>query len=141
MVDTLLWQWRQYMESPEYTQERDRARPDRTERSKQSEVNAKVKVHSLRHQVLRPIRCAAKNLHGKASLVSAQVPAFDAVEHLPIRWIDDCNVWRNGTHNKITQIYVAKQIQKKIFRHFSRVITAAGNIRRFIDTFVHPAKL
>ena len=38
------------MESPEYTRERDRARPNRTEENKQSEVNAKVKVHSLRHQ-------------------------------------------------------------------------------------------
>ena len=50
MVGILLMQWREYMESSQYTQERDRARPDRTERSKQSEVNAKVKVHSLRHQ-------------------------------------------------------------------------------------------
>ena len=50
MVNTLLRQWREYMESPQYTQERDRARKDRTEENKQSEVNAKVKVHSLRHQ-------------------------------------------------------------------------------------------
>ena len=50
MVNTLLWPWREYMESPEYTQERDRARPDRTEENKQSEVEAKVKVYSLRHQ-------------------------------------------------------------------------------------------
>ena len=50
MVYTLLSQWRGYMESWEYTQERDRGRPDRTEENKQSEVNAKVKVHSLRHQ-------------------------------------------------------------------------------------------
>ena len=50
MVHTLLRQWREYMESPQYTQERDRARPARTEENKQSEVNAKVKVHSLRHQ-------------------------------------------------------------------------------------------
>ena len=55
MVDTLLRQWREYMESPEYTQERDRARPDRTEEDKQSEVKAKVKVHSLRHQRRRCI--------------------------------------------------------------------------------------
>ena len=49
MVNTLLRQLREYMEPPQYTQERDRARPDRAE-EKQSEVNAKVKVHSLRHQ-------------------------------------------------------------------------------------------
>ena len=50
MVNTLLRQWREYMESPQYTQERDRARTDRNEENIQSEVNAKVKVHSLRHQ-------------------------------------------------------------------------------------------
>ena len=50
MVDTLLRQWREYMESPEYRQERDRARKHRTDENKQSEEKAKVKVHSLRHQ-------------------------------------------------------------------------------------------
>ena len=50
MVDTLLTQWREYMQSTGYTQERDRARRDRTEENKQSEVEAKVKVYSLRHQ-------------------------------------------------------------------------------------------
>ena len=50
MVDTLLRQWREYMESPECRQERDRARLHRTEENKQGEVNAKVKVHSMRHQ-------------------------------------------------------------------------------------------
>ena len=50
MVNTLLRQWREYMDSPEYTQERNRARSDRIEENKQSEVEAKVKVYSLRHQ-------------------------------------------------------------------------------------------
>ena len=50
MVDTLLWQWHEYMNSPEYTQERDRARKHRTEANKQSEVEAKLKVYRLRHQ-------------------------------------------------------------------------------------------
>ena len=50
MMDTLLRQWREYMDSPQYTQERDRVRRDRKDENKQSEVNAKVKVHSLRHQ-------------------------------------------------------------------------------------------
>ena len=50
MVNTLLSQWHEYMESPQYTQERDRARRGRTEEDKQSEVNAKVKVHSLKHK-------------------------------------------------------------------------------------------
>ena len=50
MVNTLLRQWREYMESPQYTQERDRARPDRTEENKRSEVEAKGKVNKLRHQ-------------------------------------------------------------------------------------------
>ena len=50
MVDTLLSQWREYMDSSEYRKECDRASSDRNEENKQSEVNAKVKVHSLRHQ-------------------------------------------------------------------------------------------
>ena len=50
MVDTLLRQWRGYMDSTEYTEERERARRDRSEEDKQDEVEAKVKVHSLRHQ-------------------------------------------------------------------------------------------
>ena len=50
MVDTLLSQWREYMDSSEYRKERDRASSDRNEENKQSEVEAKVKVYSLRHQ-------------------------------------------------------------------------------------------
>ena len=50
MVDTLLKQWRDYMNSPEYKQEQDRARKDRSQEDKNIEVDAKVKVYSLRHQ-------------------------------------------------------------------------------------------
>ena len=50
MVDTLLEQWREYLESSEYKRERDRARKGRTDENKQSEENAQLKVHSLKHQ-------------------------------------------------------------------------------------------
>ena len=50
MVDTLLKQWRDYMNSTEYKQEQDRARKDRSQEDKNREVYAKVKVYSLRHQ-------------------------------------------------------------------------------------------
>ena len=50
MVDTLLSQWREYNDSPEYKSERDRACKDRTDENKQIEVDAKLKVHFLRHQ-------------------------------------------------------------------------------------------
>ena len=69
MVNTLLKQWREYMESPQYTQERDRARKDRTEENKQSEVDAKVKVYSLRHQRRRCIMLKKKLDQGLISEV------------------------------------------------------------------------
>ena len=50
MVDTLLSQWREYNDSSDYKSERDRACKDRTDENKQIEVDAKLKVHSLRHQ-------------------------------------------------------------------------------------------
>ena len=64
MVDTLLRQWCEYMKSQEYTQERDRARKDRTEENKQSEVNAKLKVYRLRHQRRRCNRLTKKLQEG-----------------------------------------------------------------------------
>ena len=72
MVDTFLRQWREHMESPQYTQERDRARTDRTEENKQKEVEAKVKVHGLRHQ-----RRLCRLLHKKLKAGTLQeVPYF-----------------------------------------------------------------
>ena len=64
MVNTLLRQWREYMESPKYKQERARARKNRTDENKQSEENAKVKVHSLRHQRRRCGRLSRKLREG-----------------------------------------------------------------------------
>ena len=69
MVNTLLKQWREYMESPQYKEERDRARKDRTEENKQSEVDAKVKVYSLRHQRRRCIMLKKKLDQGLISEV------------------------------------------------------------------------
>ena len=72
MVNTLLTQWHEYMQSTGYTQERDRARRDRTEENKQKEVEAKVKVHSLRHQ-----RRLCRLLHKKLKAGTLpEVPIF-----------------------------------------------------------------
>ena len=43
-------QWREYMDSKEYKEECERARPNRSDPKKQREVVAKVKVCSLRDQ-------------------------------------------------------------------------------------------
>ena len=50
MVDTLLSQWHEYMQSPQYKEECERGRKNRTDENKEKEVNACLKVHSLRHQ-------------------------------------------------------------------------------------------
>ena len=72
MVNTLLRQWREYMDSPEYTQERNRARSDRIEENKQSEVEAKVKVYSLRHQLR-----LCRRLHRKLEAGTLRVVPHD----------------------------------------------------------------
>ena len=65
-MDTLLRQWREYMESSQCTQERDRARPDRTEESKQSEVNAKVKMHrKLEECKIREVPVSQQDLYAR----------------------------------------------------------------------------
>ena len=69
MVNTLLRQWREYMDSTQYIEERERARRDRTEEDKQDEVKAKVKVHSLRHQRRRCIMLKKKLDEGLISEV------------------------------------------------------------------------
>ena len=49
MVDSLLDEWREYMQSKEYGQERDRAIKNRPKEEKANEVAAKVKCHQLRN--------------------------------------------------------------------------------------------
>ena len=80
MVNTLLSQWRDYMESPQYKQERDRARLDRNEEDKQSEVNAKVKLYRLKHQRRRCIMLNRKLIEG----TMREVPYSE--QHLYARW-------------------------------------------------------
>ena len=49
-VYSLLSQWREYLQSTEYKEERERSRKGRPKEQKQNEKAAKVKVYFLRHQ-------------------------------------------------------------------------------------------
>jgi hypothetical protein len=49
-VHTLLWQWEEYLKSPEYKTERQRAHEGKNCLRNQSEIVATVKVHTLRHK-------------------------------------------------------------------------------------------
>ena len=49
-VYSLLSQWREYLQSTEYKEERERSRKGRPKQQKQNEKAAKVKVYFLRHQ-------------------------------------------------------------------------------------------
>ena len=66
MVDILLRQWREYMESSQYVEERERARPNRTDEKKQIEVNAKVKVHrKLEEGKIREVLVSHQDLYAR----------------------------------------------------------------------------
>ena len=65
MLDSLLKEWAQYLESPEYAEERERAKKledddeqGHNEKRRQNEL--RMKVHILRHQVRK-----AAHLHGQ----------------------------------------------------------------------------
>lgn len=71
MVDTLLDEWKAYMESPEYLDERERSRRDRPQQDKDAEVAMKYKVHRLRHQMRRAKMLERQLQRGSNRLLSS----------------------------------------------------------------------
>ena len=69
--------------------------------------------------------------HGKVALLSAQVPALEAVEHIPMIWIDNGYVWRKNLDNKMSHMNVAKQLLENE--------TAVPRVLKAV--FVHHTKL
>ena len=63
----MLYNWAQYMKSPEHMREKNRAErldPDNAEavREKERQIALKLKVHSLRHMVRQMKRLHSKNI-------------------------------------------------------------------------------
>ena len=71
MVDTLLDEWKAYMESREYLDERERSRRDRPQQDKDAEVAMKYKVHRLRHQMRRAKMLERQLQRGSNRLLSS----------------------------------------------------------------------
>ena len=82
MVDTMLQQWEEYMKSPTYLKERNRARKERPQEEKSKELDAKVRVCKLRHQCRYCRRLRKKLADGSMQ----QVPYYD--EKLYKRFLD-----------------------------------------------------
>ena len=76
MVEALLKYWEEYIKSEEYEQEVARARKDRTEEDKESEIAKKVEVHRLRHQ-WRRCKKLAKEGHTIDNICAADQPVYE----------------------------------------------------------------